>query len=189
MMNEKAAALAAQFRTQTDKAIAEQWTREVSLPIPSIAPDFVFQFVARRIDATSMLYAGELPEHFTRLILGDADDVGDAAEPRRVSAEEKRAALEFQVKIAQEVCMAPKLVFGDPKDETEIDLRQLPFSGNLILALFNYAMNLSPDVPVKTTEGGSTSLAAVETFPAGTRGAQLPGAGDVGANVGPIAGG
>lgn len=189
MPNDKATALAAQFKAQAEKAMTEQWTREVSLPVPSIAPDFVFTFIARRVDATSMLYAGELPEHFTRLILGDADDVAEGAEPRKVSADEKRAALEFQIKIAQEVCMAPRLVFADPKDETEVDLRKLPFSGNLILALFNYAMNLSPDVPVATTEGGSTSLAAVETFPAGGGGAQLSGAGDVGANVGAVAGG
>lgn len=180
----RAAQLAAQFKAQSQKALEEKWTKEVSLPIPSIAPDFVFTFIAQRVDLASLLYAGQLPEAFARQILSDRRQRTDeeAAEDflNESSAEEKKAALEFQTMIAREVCKAPKLVFRDPQNDEEIDLRALPFSGNLIIALFNYAMNLSPDVPVGLTDGGQTTVKAVETFPEGRAGGELP---DAGTNV------
>lgn len=190
---ERAAALAAQFKQQSQKALAEQWTAEVNLPIPSIAPDFVFTFVAQRIDITSLLYAGELPEAFTKIVFGDRKEKKSREELAEEfldenSAEEKKASLQFQIEIAQQVCREPKLVFADPQDDTEVDLRKLPFSGNLIIALFNYAMGLSPDVPVKTLDGGATTLRAVEKFPDGAPGTPLPGPGDVVPNVGAVAG-
>lgn len=180
----KAALLAAQFREQTEKAFEQNWRKEVSLPIPAIAPDFVFTFIAQRVDITSLLYNGQLPETFAKQILASRKEATreDLAEEflDEASAEEKQASLDFQVRIAQEVCFAPKLVFRDPESEEEIDLRTLPFSGNLIIALFNYAMGLSPDVPVATLDGGETTVKAVETFPDGLSGGELPGAGSDG---------
>jgi hypothetical protein len=177
----RAAQLAAQFKQQTEKAFEQNWRKEVSMPIPTIAPGFVFTFIAQRVDITSLLYNGQLPETFAKQILANRREASreEIAEDflNEASAEEKKASLDFQVKIAQEVCYAPKLVFHDPENEEEIDLRKLPFSGNLIIALFNYAMGLSPDVPVATTDGGQTSLKAVETFPEGLQRGELPGAG------------
>jgi hypothetical protein len=170
----RAAALAAQFKDNANRALKETWTREVKLPIPSIAPDFVFEFVAQRVDITSLLYNGQLPETFAKQLLEARSD-GSREQVERefidnATAEEKKASLDFQIKIAQEVCREPKLVFHDPTSDEEIDLRTLPFSGNLIIALFNYAMGLSPDVPVET-EGGAQPLKAVESF---RDGAALP---------------
>lgn len=185
----RAAELAAQFKQQTEKAFEQNWRKEVKLPIPSIAPDFVFEFIAQRVDITSLLYNGQLPENFAKQILANRKEAtrDEIAQEflDEASAEEKKASLDFQVKIAQEVCFAPKLVLREPQSDEEIDLRTLPFSGNLIIALFNYAMGLSPDVPVATTDGGQTSLKAVETFPDGVPGSELPGAGGDGAESRP----
>lgn len=163
----RAAALAAQFKKQA-KAITSQ-TVEVKLPVPEIAPDFVFEFIGRRVDIMSMLYSGVLPESLARTLLekrraaGLSDDSAvEIAE--EMSAEEQLAILDFQRKIACEVCVAPKLVFRDTVSAEEIDLRDWEHAGKLIVALFNYAMKLSPDVPVATTDGGAEPLKAVESF-------------------------
>lgn len=163
----RAAALAAQFKKQT-KAIATQ-TIEVKLPIPEIAPDFVFEFIGRRVDIMSMLYSGVLPESLARTLLekrqaaGLSDD--NAVEiAEGMSANEQLAILDFQRKIACEVCVAPKLVFREAASAEEIDLREWEHAGKLIVALFNYAMQLSPDVPVATTDGGAEPLKAVQSF-------------------------
>lgn len=189
----RGAAMAAQFRANAEKALNEKWTKEVTLPIPSISPDFQFTFIAQRVDLTSLLYAGQLPEAFAKQILANKRELSqeEAADDflNNTTADEKKASLEFQVKIVQEVCLAPKLVFRDPESDDEVDLRALPFSGNLIIALFNYAMGLSPDVPVQMTDGGETTVKAVETFPDGTSGPELPGTGNSVPNVRAVAGG
>lgn len=165
----RAAALAAQFKKQT-KAIATQ-TIEVKLSIPEIAPDFVFEFVARRVDIMSMLYSGVLPESLARTLLEKRQAAGlanideSAVEiAEGMSANEQLAILDFQRKIACEVCVAPKLVFREAASAEEIDLREWEHAGKLIVALFNYAMQLSPDVPVATTDGGAEPLKAVQSF-------------------------
>lgn len=185
----RAAALAAQFRSQSQKVLAENWTKEVALPVPSVAPDFVFTFIAQRVDLTSLLYGGQLPETFAKQILANRREQTQEEVAEEFlddsTAEQKQAALDFQVKIAQEVCLAPKLVFREPQSDEEIDLRSLPFSGNLIIALFNYAMGLSPDVPVALTNGGETTVKAVETFPDGAPRVEFSDAGQDGAGSGP----
>lgn len=161
----RAAALAAQFKKQA-KAITSQ-TVEVKLPIPEIAPDFVFEFVGRRVDIMTMLYSGVLPESLARALLETRrTNVEDSAIEiaEEMSADEQLAILDFQRRIACEVCVAPKLVFREPASAEEIDLRDWEHAGKLIVALFNYAMKLSPDVPVATTDGGAEPLKAVESF-------------------------
>lgn len=117
----------------------------------------------------SMLYSGVLPESLARALLEKRRAVGlsdDSAVEiaEGMSAEEQLAILDFQRKIACEVCVAPKLVFRDAANAEEIDLREWEHAGKLIVALFNYAMRLSPDVPVATTDGGAEPLKAVESF-------------------------
>lgn len=165
----RAAALAAQFKKQA-KAITSQ-TVEVKLPVPEIAPDFVFEFIGRRVDIMTMLYSGVLPESLARALLEkrravDLSNIEDSAieMAEEMSADEQLAILDFQRKIACEVCVAPKLVFREPASAEEIDLRDWEHAGKLIVALFNYAMRLSPDVPVATTDGGAEPLKAVESF-------------------------
>lgn len=164
----RAANLAAQFRTQATAVVEKDWRALVDLPIPTIAKDFVFRFVAQRVDFTSMLYGGLLPESFARSILDRREraqnnkDFEDDFE-KNADYEEKKGALEFQLKIAQLVCCEPKLVMRPAENEEEYDISDLPFSGDLIVALFNYAMGASPGVPVETTKG-ETTLKAVETF-------------------------
>lgn len=221
----RGAAMAAQFKANASKVVSENWERPARIHIPTIAPDFYFEFIARRIDITSLLYSGELPESFSNQVLRANVAPGDraAAEERaaemqeQMTPEDRKASLDFQVKLAKQVCVAPRLMFvaaeraelekktnevkaiflksaeDDPirndlmieiaeisrqraifeqlagSDDT-LDLTDIPFSGDLIIALFNYAMGLSPDVPVRTTDGGVTDLKAVETFPDGIRG-------------------
>lgn len=171
----RAKELAAQFKQGARKAVDETWTKQVRLPIPSIAPDFVFEFVAKRVDLATMMYAGQLPDFFSRQILLRRQDASDvAAELQEESLEEKKASLDLMVKLALAVCAEPKLVLRDPVDDSEVDLREWPFSGNIIEALFRYAMGLSPDVPVEMTDGGETTVKAVETFPDSAQESSLP---------------
>lgn len=159
----RAAALAAQFRRNLSQVAPK--TATVRLPIPDIAPDFVFEFVAKRVDIESMLYAGMLPERLALTLMAQRDEAGGDAEATaaRMTAQEQLAMLDFQRRIACEVCVEPRLVFRAPENDGEIDLREIPYAGNLIVALFTYAMNLSPDVPVATATG-ETTVEAVESF-------------------------
>lgn len=154
----RAAELAAQFRANA--ARVEFPTAEVELSIPSIAPDFKFKFVARRIDILTLLHGGVLPEALAQQLLESRERGEEFAET--LTGEETLQLLRFQQHVARQVCVAPKLVFH-PAGEGEIDLREVPFAGELITALFKYAMALSPDVPVPTTEG-ETDLRAVANF-------------------------
>lgn len=179
----KGAAMAAQFKAQAAKVI-EATSVDVRLPIPAIAPDFVFEFVGRRIDFNSMLMAGELPESFARQILEakrqelppDKDAALEKAMEKAMalSVEEKQENIEFQKTVAQRVCLSPRLVFREAVDDDEIDLRGVPFSGDLIIALFEWAMDLSPEVPVKLVDGEETTVKAVENFSPEAQPAELP---------------
>lgn len=183
-MNKKAraAALAAQFKSQAAK-IEETATAEVRLPIPSVASDFVFEFIGRRIDLNSLLIAGQLPEAYARKLLGAKLDDMPAdkeaqlqraiEEANQMTADERKANLDFQRDVALKVCVAPRLVFREAQGDDEIDLREIPWSGDLIAALFQWAMSLSPEVPVAQTDGEETTVAAVETFPVGASSEKL----------------
>lgn len=155
----RAAELAAQFRANA--ARVEFLTAEVELSIPSIAPDFKFKFVARRIDILTLLHGGVLPEALAQQLLESRERGGEEF-AETLTGEETLQLLRFQQHVARQVCVAPKLVFH-PAGEGEIDLREVPFAGELITALFKYAMALSPDVPVATTEG-ETDVQAVANF-------------------------
>jgi hypothetical protein len=186
---QRGAALAAQFRAQAQKTVEQVYTAEVRLPIPEIAPGFVFEFIGQRVDINSMLVAGELPEAFARKILAgrvedqeiDKEEAMQRAihEASLMSVDEKNANLEFQRKIAIKACVSPRLVMQEPTDDEEVDLRALPFAGNLITALFSWAMNgLSPEVPVATVGGEATTVQAVENFSVTSPRAELPDVGD-----------
>lgn len=165
----KGGSLASQLMAQA--AAHQSETAFVRLPIPDITPDFVFEFQARRVNIQSMLVAGVLPESLARMILEirtpDAmakieEDAGLEAET--MSAEDQFKVLEFQRRIAFEVCADPVLVLHEPAAKNEVDLRTIPFADKLVRALYSYAMGLSVGVPVATTEGGETTVEAVETF-------------------------
>lgn len=161
----RAATLAAQFKRNLAKV--QPRTAIVQLPIPDIAPDFVFEFVAKRVDIESMLYSGMLPERLAVTLMSQRDD-GPATDAETIAArmtpQEQVQMLDFQRRIACEVCVEPRLVFREPEHEGEIDLREVPYAGNLIVALFQYAMALSPDVPVATAGGWETTVEAVSSF-------------------------
>lgn len=165
----KGGSLASQLMAQA--AAHQSETAFVRLPIPEIAPDFVFEFQARRVSIQSMLVAAILPESLAKMILEirTPDAVAkieeDASlEAESMSTEDQFKILEFQRTIACEVCADPVLVIHEPKQKNEVDLRTIPFADKLVKALYSYAMGLSPAVPVPTTEGGETTVEAVETF-------------------------
>lgn len=157
MKNSRGVRFAAQFKRRI-AAVAPP-TTIVHLPIPSISPDFVFEFEARRISIESLLYSGALPEKLALTLIGNQTTTA----PAELSGAEQLQILEFQRRIACEVCVSPRLVFRDVLADDEIDLRNVPYAGSIIVALFQYAMNLSPDVPV-STQSGETTVDAVERF-------------------------
>ena len=170
--NSRGAALAAQLRTQVAGLTVA--TQLVRLPIPEIEEGFVFEFEAKRIDINSLLMSGALPESMARTILEIrtpeaaervADEARTAAE--KMTVEEQLQLIEFQKRIAIEVCYEPKLVYRPVIAANEIDLREVPFADKLIRALYAYGMGLSPAVPVARTDGGETTVQAVEEFRGG----------------------
>ncbi|TXH50669.1 MAG: hypothetical protein E6Q97_19970 [Desulfurellales bacterium] len=167
--NSRGAALAAQLRTQIHALPVA--TTLVRLPIPEIAEGFIFEFEARRVDINSLLMGGAIPESLARTILEirtpeAAERVAEEAraEAERMPVEEQLQLIEFQKRIAIEVCHEPKLVYRPVCAANEIDLREVPFADKLIRALYGYAMGLSPAVPVARTDGGETTVDAVEEF-------------------------
>jgi hypothetical protein len=143
------------------------------LPIPSIAPDFKFRFIARRLELLDLLYNGTLPEAMAAELLASNDQGQEklaemltlADEQRqKLSGAEQAKLLAFQKQAAVAVCVAPKLVDGPARNPGEVSLPALPGAGKLIVALFGYAMSLSPGVPVKLTNGKETTLDGVRSF-------------------------
>ncbi len=181
----RGAALAANFRAAAAAVLVP--TQFVRLPIPEIEAGFVFEFEARRIDINSLLMSGALPENMARTILEirtpeAAERIVEEArkEAEKMTVEEQLSLIEFQKRIACEVCHEPKLVYRAVRAANEIDLREVPFADKLVRALYAYGMGLSPAVPVATVDGGETTVAAVEEF---RDGAKLPHAGATGAAV------
>lgn len=170
----RGAALAANFRAAAAAIVVP--TQIVRLPIPEIEEGFIFEFEARRIDINSLLMSGALPEAMARTILEirtpeAAERIVDEArqEAERMTVEEQLQLIEFQKRIAVEVCHEPKLVYRPVCAANEIDLREVSFADKLIRALYAYAMGLSPAVPVATVDGGETTVAAVEEFRDGVK--------------------
>ena len=185
----RGAALAALLRGQVQAY--EPPTATVRLPIPEISEEFIFEFEAQRIDIHSLLMSGVLPESLARTILEirspEAMDraLGEARrEVERMTVQQQLDLVEFQRRIALEVCRAPRLVYRPVCAADEIDLREVPFADKLIRALYAYAMGLSPAVPVPTIDGGETTVTAVEEF---RQGAELSDAGAAGAPVRAVA--
>lgn len=180
----RGADLAAQFRKQT--AVAR---KEVDLPIPGIpgSPDFRFRCILRRIDVLTLIRHSVLPDRMKRTILGlkseeqvaDLQTAADAAARERVAEmtiDDLEAIRAFQREVAQKTCLAPKIVYEDSDDAAAINLspEECEFGHQIVEALYNYAMGLSPDVPVATMDGGETTVAAVEEFPQGVPGGAVP---------------
>jgi len=165
----RATTLADQF----NQKVADR-RKPVDLPIPAIAPDFVFTFVPKRIDVLRTVYKGGLPEHLINQILGKnqpeklaevkamAEEVA-AAEVERMTMGDQLAMMDFMRQVAAEVCLEPRIVYEATDDPGAVNLSDSGFVDEIVNALYGYAMGLSPDVPVKT-EKGEVNLAEVETF-------------------------
>lgn len=169
-----AATLAAQFQKQASFA-----RKEVDLPIPGIPnmPEFKFRCVLRRIDALTLVRKSVLPDALKRMILGlkpekDVADIKAAAEEaarsrvEQMTIEDLEAIREFQREVAQKTCIAPKIAYSPTDDPGTINLAsdECEFGHQIVEALYNYAMGLSPAVPVPMVDGGETTVAAVEEF-------------------------
>ena len=152
--------------------------KAVDLPIPDIAPDFKFSFLARRIDVITILYSGDagLPEHLVADILGlkEPEKLAKLREEATKVAEESAqkmdlgdriAMMKFQRFVAQQVCVAPKIVYGPTTDPESIDLVGTGFVNEFVTALYTYAMKGSPDIPVELENGQEVGLDQVKTFP------------------------
>lgn len=194
----RAAELAAQFKAKQKKVKPLSPTAPVSLLIKGVENEdgspLYFDCELRRVDVATMITGGQLPEYLAQKVM--AQSANGQSQAQQLEAAQERLAtmtpgevgamLSFQVRVAQFACVAPKLVFRTPESDDELDMREIEYSGNIISAIFNYSQGLSPDIPIATTDGGMTTLAAVETFPDGVQRGELPGPGDDGETPGAV---
>ncbi len=174
MNGNRAKELAAQFKSKAQAA-----RKAIELPVPlATDPDFVFPCVLRRLDVVVFVTAPNagLPEHFANTLLGlkpgRAEELKEKAadiaqeETERMSLDDLRSITLFQRRVAQETCLEPRIVFEASDDEGAIDLSAPEFAhcaDEIVTALYNYGMRLSPDVPVNVG-GNEVSLKSVESF-------------------------
>jgi hypothetical protein len=173
----RAVSLAAQFK---DRAQASRIAVELSVPLPN-DPRFVFSCVVRRIDVITLVTSPDagLPEHFVSSILGvkapdrleelqqKAAEIADET-TRQMTVADLQAIQRFQRKVAQETCLEPRIVFEETDDEGAINLSDPAFAHcaqEIVSALYNYGMRLSPDVPVKMRGDREASLESIQRFP------------------------
>lgn len=144
-------------------------TAEVSLPVPELGDDFIFQFKARRVDLSQMVLSGMIPESIAKPLLEAANNGGGKIDPERMwaklSAGEQLRVLAFQREMAVAVCAEPRLVESREPGAGEVSVYRLPTP--IITELFRYAMGLSPDVPVAMADGKEASVEQIESFHAG----------------------
>lgn len=171
----RAAAMAQQFKQKAAKTKPLSPSAEVSLEIPDVFMEdgspFVFECELRRVDISVLYAGGHLPEYLVNTLIskgisGDSEELKKQAKSRAsdLTPKQMNEIFAHQIRVAQFSCVAPKLVFHEPEDESELDMRQFEFSGQIIAAIYAYASNGAPDVPVPTADGGSTTLKAVENF-------------------------
>jgi len=175
MNNKRAKELAAQFKTKATAA-----RKAIELPVPMVTdPDFTFPCVVRRVDVVAFVTAPNagLPEQFANQLLGikpgridelkaKAEEVA-AEQTQSMTLDDLKAIQDFQRRIAQQTCLEPRIVFEATDDEGAIDLSSPDFAhcaNEIVTALYNYGMNMSPDVPVRIAGGAETTLKAVESF-------------------------
>lgn len=183
--NNRAAELAARFKEKAQAA-----RKEIELPVPLASdPGFTFPCVVRRVDLVTLVTAKEagLPEHFVNSILGTinpeklqslkdaAADAASEAQQQGYTVEDLRAIGQFIRKVAQETCLEPYIYFSkdqsyDPElnQEAAIDLDAFEYAHcaeEIIKALYEYGLKLSPDVPVKMKGGQEASLESIGNFP------------------------
>lgn len=175
MNNKRAKELAAQFKTKAQVA-----RKAIELPVPlATDSDFTFPCVVRRVDVVAFVTAPNagLPEQFANQLLGikpgRMDDLKAKAEEiaaeqsQSMSLDDLKAIQDFQRRIAQQTCLEPRIVFEPTDDEGAIDLSSPDFAhcaNEIVTALYNYGMSMSPDVPVRIAGGAETTLKAVESF-------------------------
>lgn len=178
--------LAAIFKNQLAECRAE-----IDLPVEGVPgqPDFKFRCVLRRLDFFTLIKNAKLPEHLARELMGasSAETLARAEEEamkqaRQMSIDDIRALNDFMADVAMKTCVEPRLVWNEPEAEDSIDLATCEIGPQLVQALYFYAMNLSPDVAVRLTNGTEAPLDAVATF---RDGAELPNAGPDGAEQRP----
>lgn len=175
MNNTRAKELAAQFKTKATAA-----RKAIELPVPLVTdPDFTFPCVVRRVDVVAFVTAPNagLPEQFANQLLGikpgridelkaKAEEVA-AEQTQSMTLDDLKAIQDFQRRIAQQTCLEPRIVFEATDDEGAIDLSSPDFAhcaNEIVTALYNYGMSMSPDVPVRIAGGAETTLKAVESF-------------------------
>lgn len=156
---------ASEYRAAIEKFEVIEPTAEVYLPVPGLGPDFRFHFIARRIDLAQMLYSGALPERLALIFLS-SDKKNVEKVFAGLSPQEQMTMMGLQRKMAVAVCKEPRLVYSETPAPGELSMYTL--RQEVITALFLYAMQMSPDVPVAIDgangESESVTVGAVETF-------------------------
>lgn len=178
----RAASLAAKFK---EKAKAARKEIELPVPLPN-DPDFVFPCVVRRIDIVTMVTAPSagLPEQFVNDILGTVsperlaelksagDQIKEGMKQRGMTVPELQSIQKFIRRVAQETCLEPRIVFAD--DDTPdagddciyLDCPEFAHcSAEIIQALYDYGVNLSPAVPIRMKDDSEASLESIGNFP------------------------
>ncbi|UOF76942.1 hypothetical protein [Bacteriophage sp.] len=141
---------------------AERRAAELN-PVAEVTLDGL-TFRGRRVPLHIWLRAGRVPQFFAGLLNRDeAADVDADELASQLSPSEVLAFAQFQADVVCHAIAEPRVVTGDAiPAEDEIHLSDLPDS--FVNAVVNWALGMSPDVPI-ATETGEVSVNALSNFP------------------------
>jgi hypothetical protein len=118
----------------------------MSFTISELGEDFIF--ITRRLDFSTMVLFGELPQRLTEVALKGVE-IGDEALAvelwNDLPLEEQLKTSAFVQKIVMSVCVQPRIVESDAPGEGELSYQTMP--RRLISLLAAYALKGSPGVP------------------------------------------
>lgn len=138
------------YRKHRAEKAKQEPTAEVKLPSGEV-------FTLRRPPLHIWVSTGKIPQHFIR----QARKLIDAPEGAQPTDDEALNALKFMGDIVRYACVSPRIKEDPGPDEDAIDPSEF-IEGDFEF-IFQWATNQAPDVPV-LTEGGQTSVEALESF-------------------------
>lgn len=155
---------------KTSKDFAAIWRQKIS-QAPTVEREFAgLPCVARRLSLFGWAQAGKLPQFLVEMLFRQTNrDVeikqGD------IAPEEFEALMKVQKDVVCEVLVDPQVVTEDRElKDGEISYADLVMNRpDVVTEIITWSRAGCPDVPVATTNGGKTAVAAVENFRKGRR--------------------
>jgi hypothetical protein len=121
--------------------------------VREFAPGITFE--VQRVDLGTYLAAGLLPEHFYRVVIEAQRERADKPKAkqmvedaiREMDAEELTTLSAVKSRFVVAACVSPKVVLGQPKNESEISLLEIPEETQS--DIFAWAMSGCPGIPIE----------------------------------------